>query len=380
MPFRQQQQGFTPWLSIATQALQGRQQGQADQYERDQTERAYTDQQAQRTAAAQAADEERRYRRSQDRLQTERQNGLDLSREYDRGMVPQEQVQAAAQQELAQPPVAAWDDPLGVAGNTRIAAQMDMQTQSPYSIAGKALVKGRQSDADRVREDQQKQAADMLKAKQETDLAIATQALQGKTEAQNRDIQARKEIAQMNNAARADLRSAVQPQLKPIPQSAMKAMITNDVALSRINKAITSLESDPKSVGQSNAFGGAWLKDNVFTKSKDDMGTRAAIADIGSQIIHDRSGAAVTVSEYPRLAPFIPSVTDPTEKAQAKLAHLQALIQEEADLYRANYGPDQGYREYQGANQRPAAPANPTRFPSSANPMAGKRSSSIQDY
>lgn len=50
---------------------------------------------------------------------------------------------------------------------------------------------------------------------------------------------------------------------------------------------------------------------------------RAAVSNIGSLKLHDRSGAAVTVSEFPRLAPFIPKVSDSPAVAAAKLQKMK---------------------------------------------------------
>ena len=47
--------------------------------------------------------------------------------------------------------------------------------------------------------------------------------------------------------------------------------------------------------------------------------TRAAIGDLGSMVIHDRSGAAVTAAEFPRLRPFIPLASDSPEVARKKV-------------------------------------------------------------
>lgn len=54
---------------------------------------------------------------------------------------------------------------------------------------------------------------------------------------------------------------------------------------------------------------------------------QAAIANIGSLVIHDRSGAAVTISEFPRLAPFIPAKGDKPEVVRAKLKSLRQQIE-----------------------------------------------------
>ena len=65
---------------------------------------------------------------------------------------------------------------------------------------------------------------------------------------------------------------------------------------------------------------------------------RAFIADIGSQIVHDRSGAAVTIAEYPRLAPFIPKITDSREVIIQKLNKLQKELDLDLQLRYKNIG------------------------------------------
>jgi hypothetical protein len=143
---------------------------------------------------------------------------------------------------------------------------------------------------------------------------------------------------------------------RAIPLGALKPMIENQTALSRVGQALSAVANNGDALGPSNIGPGAWIKNNVLGASGDDVATRAAIADIGSQIIHDRSGAAVTVSEYPRLAPFVPSPSDRPDVARAKLTRLRALIAEEAMLYEQNFGPDQGYMPFRGAARTGPAP------------------------
>jgi hypothetical protein len=107
---------------------------------------------------------------------------------------------------------------------------------------------------------------------------------------------------------------AVQP--KPAPSAAtQKDIAENNVALGQIEAAIKLLEKNPGAVGLQNYAGDAVMQ------RLDPAGveTRAAIADIGSKKIHDRSGANVTISEAPRLKPFIPLATDTDKAAAIKL-------------------------------------------------------------
>jgi hypothetical protein len=107
---------------------------------------------------------------------------------------------------------------------------------------------------------------------------------------------------------------AIQP--KPVPSaSTQKDIAENNVALQKIDAAIKLLDKNPGSVGLQN-----YLGDTVMQRA-DPLGveTRAAIADIGSQKIHDRSGAAVTAAEAPRLKPFVPLATDTKASVAIKL-------------------------------------------------------------
>lgn len=78
--------------------------------------------------------------------------------------------------------------------------------------------------------------------------------------------------------------------------------------------------------------------------------TRAAISDLGSMIIHDRSGAAVTAAEFPRLRPFIPLKTDDAKTVEKKLRRFvteyEKITTEMADFYE-----ESGYRVPRGSLQ-----------------------------
>ena len=75
---------------------------------------------------------------------------------------------------------------------------------------------------------------------------------------------------------------------------------------------------------------------------------RAKVADIGSLQIHDRSGAAVTAAETPRLKPFVPSATDDSKTIITKLKNLRANLESQLDETEAFYSPESGYRPIGG--------------------------------
>jgi len=102
-------------------------------------------------------------------------------------------------------------------------------------------------------------------------------------------------------------------------------MQQNMKQLGAIDSALTALDAYPTAVG---ARGAApdWLLQRA-----DPRGTaaRSLIANIGSLEIRDRSGAAVTAAEFPRLRPFIPNLTDTAETVRTKLRQMKRIIEEE---------------------------------------------------
>lgn len=89
--------------------------------------------------------------------------------------------------------------------------------------------------------------------------------------------------------------------------------------------------------------------------------TRAAVANLGSMVIHDRSGAAVTASEFPRLRPFIPSATDSPDVVKKKLTQFvteyKKINQEMTDFYReSGYDIPENWHQAGGSGQSTALP------------------------
>jgi hypothetical protein len=152
--------------------------------------------------------------------------------------------------------------------------------------------------------------------------------------------------------------------LKPIPQTVNQALTGNASSLSQIKKAIDAATENPNAIG---------LKGNLpqtILNKTDPKGveTRALITEIGSALVHDRSGAAVAASERPTLVPFIPQATDDSETAIKKLKKLKEKIQAEQNGILDFYSEDQGYKPslYHKQQNTPAEPA----APSSAKPTA----------
>lgn len=106
----------------------------------------------------------------------------------------------------------------------------------------------------------------------------------------------------------------------------MKARAANVSQLAIIDDALKELDAHPSSVG---LLRGLPMIGDILDPRVDPEGdaARAQIANIGSLTIHDRSGAAVSLQEFPRLAPFIPGIKDPPQTIRTKLQKLREAIQ-----------------------------------------------------
>lgn len=141
---------------------------------------------------------------------------------------------------------------------------------------------------------------------------------------------------------------ALPARAKEVPASVKKAMFENDAALRKINDAMQAIDAYPSGLGGMNILG------DTIRQRTDPEGVkvRALVADIGSLKLHDRSGAAVTAAETPRLKPFIPSATDSPETVKEKLGLFQREYQAlQDDMLRAYPAA--------GAARRPAPAAKP---------------------
>lgn len=135
--------------------------------------------------------------------------------------------------------------------------------------------------------------------------------------------------------------------------AAEKARHDASVGIAAIDDAIAELNNpDAK-----NALGYKNVLPSSMRQYTDPKGiaARAAVANIGSLKLHDRSGAAITASEFPRLAPFIPSMTDTAETAKIKLGKMKqeyARMREE-------------WAKSRGEPEVPSIPASATNTPAS---------------
>ena len=90
---------------------------------------------------------------------------------------------------------------------------------------------------------------------------------------------------------------------------------------------------------------------------------RAGVADIGSLVLHDRSGAAVTAAEAPRLVPFIPLPTDDNATVIKKLTRMRNIAAQEQTGLTETYGKDQGYAPNPTVGKTGGAPLSAQQIP-----------------
>jgi hypothetical protein len=124
----------------------------------------------------------------------------------------------------------------------------------------------------------------------------------------------------------------VRPDASGRTTAAVRAQVaSNRAQLSVIDEALAELEKYPDAVGLSRMAGEA-INQRVDPRG---IAARQALSNVGSLRVHDRSGAAVTASEFPRLRPFIPNVSDTYQKNKSNLEAMRRELESEtAELER----------------------------------------------
>jgi hypothetical protein len=130
-----------------------------------------------------------------------------------------------------------------------------------------------------------------------------------------------------------------QEKLKPIPANINTAISTNDLSIRQIQEALDMLKKNPDAIGLKNVLPGQML-DRADPKG---VAARSAIGNIGSLVIHERSGTAVSGSEMQRLG-FIPTPTDRADVAKIKLESMLKWAKAQQEGLTQTYGEDQGYK------------------------------------
>lgn len=199
-------------------------------------------------------------------------------------------------------------------------------------------------------------------ARQQADLKKTE--IQSRAETAKQHDETLKAIAAMNVEGRKDVAGLKAGAGKPLPSSAAQKFIDNSSNLRMAERAldlisgreVDGVKGDPNATGMK-----GFLPDSILQRT-DPQGveTRAAIANLGSMVIHDRSGAAVTAAEFPRLRPFIPTHTDDPATVKKKLSQFvseyRKVVDEMSDFYS-----EAGY----------TVPKNFHKTPSDATPQAG---------
>ena len=146
----------------------------------------------------------------------------------------------------------------------------------------------------------------------------------------------------LNEANRKAAAQMEAEKIKPIPDKINASVLENHQAINKLDDALDLLESNKDAIGLKGNLG-QFLLNKLDPKGID---TRAAIADIGSIVLHDRSGASVTIAESPRLLPFIPTPSDDYNAAKGKLTRMRKYASEEQDAIKATYSKDQGFKDF----------------------------------
>jgi hypothetical protein len=142
--------------------------------------------------------------------------------------------------------------------------------------------------------------------------------------------------------------AANQKTLRPIPASAAQGIIENRTSLKQIDRALAAVDKNPDAFGMQNYMPDVLTQRLPGNQYSGGLEARAQVADIGSLKLHDRSGAAVTAAEFPRLKPFIPLATDDAETVKKKLQNFKANLESIQEEIEGFYTPESGYRPISG--------------------------------
>ncbi len=109
-----------------------------------------------------------------------------------------------------------------------------------------------------------------------------------------------------------------------IPTAVTEEFVQNQSSVNSIDRTIKLLEENPDAVGPITGRVPSAIRD-PFANQRN-VETRAAVAQIGSTLIKNISGATVPLGEVDRLRPFIPFASDDPETVKTKLRNLKKEI------------------------------------------------------
>jgi len=143
--------------------------------------------------------------------------------------------------------------------------------------------------------------------------------------------------------------------LKPVPPTINTAMTQNQVVLNKISRVQDLIDKNPDSTGLVKGNLPSGLINRI---DKAGIDTRAKLAELAATKVHDLSGAAVSVSEFGRLKPFLPQPTDDAETLKTKLANMKSEVEDIVNATNQIYSEEQGYKPIPSLAPKPAAPAD----------------------
>jgi hypothetical protein len=215
-----------------------------------------------------------------------------------------------------------------------ILTQMQIDARTQQGLDANELKRSLADQANELQKLQMANASEMKKAELRSRADIAKQHDETLKTIAGMNIEGRKDVAGM----KAGVKDGIG---KSLPGSIGQKFIDNSSNLRMAENALALIsgQSVGGAKGDKNATGiKSYLPDALLQRvDPSGVDTRAAIANLGSMVIHDRSGAAVTAAEFPRLRPFIPSANDAPEVVRKKLSQFvneyRKVIDEMTDFY-----------------------------------------------
>jgi hypothetical protein len=122
-------------------------------------------------------------------------------------------------------------------------------------------------------------------------------------------------------------RLAVLKAPKPLPAAKQKALDDAELFVSHIDRALEEVNANPNALGKKTLIPDLALG----TIDPEGVATRAAVAGLSAEKVHQLSGAAVSPAEFARLRPYLPASGDSADTARTKLLNLRkeaALIRD----------------------------------------------------
>lgn len=102
-----------------------------------------------------------------------------------------------------------------------------------------------------------------------------------------------------------------------------KAYDDSDVLLGHIDNALVAIKTNPDALGKKTIIPDIALG----TIDPEGVQTRAAVAGLAAEKVHQLSGAAVSPAEFARLRPYLPASGDSADTATKKLTNLRGEVE-----------------------------------------------------